>query len=255
MSGEDAERVIDFHTRLSRRANSDRLLLKAMDAAGIARAVVTAGGLLSLERLSEQIQYGGRAEVTADNRWILNACAASHGRLVPFFLADPAKDQPAYAADATAFRGLEISPAVHGYRLDDPAVYELMSTAQAHDHPVYIACLGRPGASAGDLVALAARYPGTTFVFGHCGHTALDVHGLARVAGSANIVAEVSGCFLATTREALVRLGPRRVLFGSAYPLQDLCIELMKIGALDLTRGDRRLVLSGNADRLLGVAA
>ena len=101
--------VFDFHARLAGDG-----LLSTLDGAGISRAAVSAGGLLSLERLSAQINDGGRAEVTADNERVHEQCARSGGRLLPFFFADPLRDVESYRAAAGRYRGLEISPAVHG---------------------------------------------------------------------------------------------------------------------------------------------
>ena len=56
--------VFDFHARIAPDEREPGALLAAMDAAGIARAAVSAGGLLGLDRLSAQINVGGRAAPT-----------------------------------------------------------------------------------------------------------------------------------------------------------------------------------------------
>jgi predicted TIM-barrel fold metal-dependent hydrolase len=244
-------RVFDFHARLSPGASAAAELLAAMDTAGIERAAVSAGGLLDLDRLSAQIEGGGRADVAADNTGVRERCAASGGRLLPFFFADPARDVDAYRAGAAEFRGLEISPAVHGFRLDDPAVRALVAIAADAGHPVYVVCLGRSGARTRDLVLLARDFPQVVFVWGHCGHTGLDTAGLTAIAPQANIVAETSGCLTVTAALAVRRLGARRVLFGTEHPLQHPAVELTKLAALRLDPAERYDVMCGNADRLL----
>ena len=241
--------VFDFHARLGP-AGDD--LLAVLDAAGIGRAVVSAGGLVPLDRLSAQINDGGRAEAAADNDRVHEHCSRSGGRLLPFFFADPLRDVESYRAAAGRFRGLEVSPAVHGFRLDDPAVAELAAIAGAAGHPVYVVCLGRPGARTADLVRLARDFPRVTFVWGHCGHTGLDLAGLAEIAGCANIVAETSGCLTVTARAAVRRLGAARVLFGTEYPLQHPRVELAKAAALELGPRDLHEVMWGTACRVLG---
>lgn len=243
--------VFDFHARLAPHHRAADELLTAMDAAGISRAAVSAGGLIGLERLAVQIADGGRAEVTADNERTYRRCSRSAGRLVPFFFADPVRDTESYRAAAGRFRGLEISPAVHGFRLDDPAVAGLVSIAAAARHPVYVVCLGRAGARTADLAGLARSFPGVTFVWGHCGHTGLDIAGLDEIAAVANIVAETSCALTVTARLAVRRLGPSRVLFGTEYPLQHPAVELAKAEALGLGRRDRYAVMWGNACRIL----
>jgi uncharacterized protein len=244
--------VFDFHARLVRRPDALAAHLATMDAVGIERAAVSAGGLVDLDQLSAQISDGGRSEARADNDWVRRCCAASGGRLVPFFFADPYADVDTYRTQARRFRGLEISPAVHGFPLDATEVAALVSVAASVGHPVYVVCLGRPGARTRDLVELARAFPDVVFVFGHCGWTAIDTVGLAEIAPYENVAAETSGCFTAVAEVALRRLGPDRVLFGTEYPLQHPSVELAKLAALDLAKPVRQKVAWQNALRLLG---
>jgi hypothetical protein len=71
--------IFDFHARLTPHPEAVRGLLSTMDSCGIARAAVTAGGVIDLERLSAQITDGGHTEAGADNAGVLDACAASGG--------------------------------------------------------------------------------------------------------------------------------------------------------------------------------
>ncbi|GAA3191473.1 amidohydrolase family protein [Dactylosporangium siamense] len=245
--------VLDFHARLGPAPGATATLLAAMDGAGIGRAAVCAGGLVGLDQLSRLVVDGGRAEAGADNEAVHRACAGSGGRLLPFFFADPARDVDAYAAAATRFRGLELSPAVHGFRFDDPAVATLAEIATTVRHPVYVVCLGRDGTRTADLLALARRFPAVTFVHGHCGFTGLDADGLTLIAAQPNIVVETSGCFTAIARLAVARLGPGRVVFGTEFPLQDPRVELAKLAALGLGPDHLAMVAGGNAARLLGL--
>lgn len=250
--------VVDFHARLGPGTAED--LLGVMARTGIDRAAVSAGGLVSLDRLSELVAApgarGGRVapppRPAADNSLVLRGAQGSGGRLLPFFFADPASDVDRYATVAGDYRGLEISPAVHGFGFDDPAVRDLVATAADARHPVYVVCLARPGTGARDLGALAREFPRVNFVFGHCGFTGLDASGLGTLAPVPNVVAELSGCFTAIARLALRRFGPERVLFGTEYPLQHPRVELAKMAALDLDAATYHRVTSGNALRLLG---
>ncbi len=244
--------TVDFHARLGPGSTAASTLLAAMDAAGIERAVVSAGGLLPLDRLATQVAHGGRSAVAVDNERIRLHSRAAGGRMVPFFLADPYRDVAAYRDTAAGYRGLEISPAVHGFQLGDTAVTALVEIAAEWRHPVYVVCLARPGARTRDLVILARRFPEVNFVYGHCGHTALDASGLAEIAPWRNIFAETSGCYTAVVGLALRRLGADRVVFGTEYPLQDHRVELVKLAAVAMNRADRSLVMSANARRLLG---
>jgi uncharacterized protein len=244
--------VFDFHVRLIPRPGALRQLIGALDASGITRAAVAAGGVVDLDRLSAQLVEGGHVATTADNDAVLAACTSSGGRLVPFYFANPYQGELPYRRQAPLFRGLELSPAVYGIGFDDPRTVALVRIAADAGHPVYTVCVGRPGARAADLVRLARRFPALPFVFGHCGFTGIDTNGIRLIARQENILAETSGCFSVTARVAVERLGPDRVLFGTEYPLQDPSVEFAKLAALGLDPGSRRKVAWRNAHRLLG---
>jgi predicted TIM-barrel fold metal-dependent hydrolase len=244
--------IFDVHARLSPRPGAVADLLSTMDSAGIGRAAVAAGGVVDLDRLSAQITGGGGVRTDADNGTIRRACAESGGRLLPFYFGNPHRGPGAYRRDAHLFRGLELSPAVHGVGLDDRRTAAYVAVAADAGHPVYVVCLGRPGARADDLVNLARRFPSTTFLFGHCGHIGIDAHGLNQITPQPNIVAEASGCLTVTARLAVQRLGPARVLFGSEYPLQHPSVELAKFAALGLALDDWRQIAWTNAHRIFG---
>jgi predicted TIM-barrel fold metal-dependent hydrolase len=244
--------MFDFHARVGPGLEAATALLAAMDDAGIEQAAVSAGGLLDLDRLAAQIVAGGRSEVVADNERTRALCEGTGGRLLPFFLADPYRDVAVYRATAPCYRGLEISPAVHGFRLDDPEVTALVEVAAIVGHPVYVVCLTHPGTRAEDLVTLSRRFSEVNFLYGHCGHHGLDASGLARIAPYSNIVAETSGCYTAIAALALRRLGAERVVFGTEYPLQHPRVEVAKLAAVEMSPAERHLVTSANARRLLG---
>jgi uncharacterized protein len=242
--------VFDFHARLAPGAGTR--LLSTMDGNGIARAAVVAGGVVDLDALSRHIVDGGYVDADADNDAVLAACTASNGRLVPMYFGNPHRDVAGYRRVAPHFRGLELSPAVHGARFDDPRLMAFVAVAAALGHPVYVVCLGRPGTRPGDLVVLARQFPTTTFVFGHCGFIGVDTKGIAEIAPRDNIVAETSGCFSVVARRAIDLLGAERVLFGTEYPLQHPSVELAKFAALGLPPATWRQVAWRNAHRLLG---
>jgi hypothetical protein len=244
--------VFDFHARLGPQPDAASRLLATMDRWGIARTAVCAGGVLDLDQLSTQVIEGGGVSADADNDGLLAACQAAGGRLVPFYFGNPHRGPDHLHAHAASFRGLEISPAVHGVPLLDPRTTALVEVADQFALPVYAVCLGRPGSGVTDLVTLARKFPGATFVLGHCGFVGIDVYAVNKVAPYENILAEASGCYTGVARIALARLGADRVLFGTEYPLQHPSVELAKFRALELTDESWRKVAWHNAIRLLG---
>ncbi|RKT06574.1 hypothetical protein BX286_4618 [Streptomyces sp. 3211.6] len=244
--------VFDFHARLVPQEGAAARLLGTMDAHGITRAAVSAGGTIPLDLLSRQLVEGGHIETDADNDAVLAACRTSGGRLVPFHFANPHREPGAYAGRAAEFRGLEISPAVHGVPFADPRTHALVEIAERHRHPVYTVCLHRPGAMVRDLAALAAAFPRVTFVLGHSGVGEIDLHGIGLIKDSPNVLLETSGGYSAVIRLAVERLGARRLLFGTEHPLQHPAVELAKYAALGLEHRQLRQILWHNAADLLG---
>ncbi|HEX6352814.1 amidohydrolase family protein [Actinophytocola sp.] len=243
--------VFDFHARLAPVPGALERLLDVHDRCGIGAAAVSAGGSIDLLRLSRQLVHGGHVTTDPDNDAVLRACAGSSGRLLPFYFANPHRDPEHYRQRAARFVGLELSPAVHGVRLDDPRTTALTSVAEAAGQPVYVVCLARPGCGVTDLVALAERFPRVTFVLGHSGIGNIDYYGVDLIAPAANIHLETSGGYTSVVRAAIDRLGPHRVLFGSEHPLQHPDAELAKFRALDLPAADWRQIAWDNAHRLL----
>ncbi|MEV0776488.1 amidohydrolase family protein [Streptomyces sp. NPDC050428] len=244
--------VLDFHMRLAPRPGAAERLLSTLDDCGLERAVVCAGGTIDLDRLSRQLVEGGHVETDADNDAVLETSSGTDGRLVPFFFANPHRPADVYRARAADFRGLEVSPAVHGVGLTDPRVAELVGVAAEFGHPVYAVCLTRPGAGVADLVELARRFPRVSFVLGHSGIGNIDFHALTLIRDEANILLETSGGYTCVAEAALGRLGAGRVVFGSEYPLQHPSVELAKFQALRLPPEQWRQIAWDNAHRLLG---
>lgn len=245
--------VIDFHVRLAPGPDAVPRLLAAMDTAGIGRSVVCPGGALSLDQLSRQVIEGGGVTTDANNDGVLEACRRHPDRLVPFFFGNPHQDPAHYAEHGADFTGLEISPAVHDVTLTEERTTRLVELAGKFGHCVYTVCISRPGCEVADLVALARRYPEVTFVMGHAGVTPIDLHALELIGPCPNVLLETSGGYLLVTREAVLRLGASRVLFGSEYPLQRPELELDKVRYCDLDQDTWRQVVWSNAHRVLGL--
>jgi predicted TIM-barrel fold metal-dependent hydrolase len=243
--------VFDFHVRLAPRPGAKERLLATLDECGIDRAAVAAGGTIDLRRLSRQLVEGGHVETDADNDAVLAAAAASGGRLVPFWFANPYRPAAEYADRGAPFRGLEISPAVHGVPLTDPRVDDLVVVAAGLGQPVYVVCITRPGCEVADLVALARRHPRVRFVLGHSGVGNIDYYGVDLVAPVPNIWFETSGGYSGVLRDAVDTLGAERVLFGSEFPLQHPEVELAKYRAAGISSADRKLIAWENAVHLL----
>lgn len=252
-NGADMDAVFDFKVRLAPRPGAPEQLASTLTRNGIRGAAVSAGGVIDLAGLSRQLVDGGHVTTDPDNELVREFCLRSSGRFVPVYFANPHRPAQEYADRAAGFRGLEISPAVHGVPLTDPRVGELVRIAGHARHSVYVVCLIRPGCGVADLAALARAHPGTVFVLGHAGTGNIDFYAVDLIADLPNVLLETSGGYTSVLSAALDRLGPERLLFGSEYPLQDPRVELAKFRAVDVTPQAWALVGRRNAHRVLGL--
>jgi uncharacterized protein len=247
------QRLFDFHARLAPVPGAVEKLLAVLDASGIERAALCAGGTIDLLRLSRQLIEGGHVTTDPDNDAVLAACRGSGGRLVPFYFANPHRPPREYEKRAADFRGLEVSPAVHGVPLADPRTHDLVEVAAAAGHPVYAVCLIREGSGVRDLAALAARFPAATFVLGHSGTGNIDFDAVDVIAPVPNVLFETSGGYSSVLAEALRRLGAGRLLFGSEFPLQHPEVELAKFRAVGPAPRQWAQIAWHNAHRVLNL--
>ncbi len=241
--------LTDFHAHMAPTVEAKARLLQTMKSLGITRAVVVAGGLVKPEALSSQISNGGGNDIPAPNDAVWELCTEEKGVLFPFFFANPHQPPTEYAAKGEKFFGLKLGPAVHGIALDDERTVEYIIQAAKFQHPVYLHCLSRPGFDIEALVLLANTFPTVTFILGHAGIGNCDFYAVDRIQPYSNIHFETSGGFSSVIKFAINKLGSRRILFGSEYPLQDPSLELLKAKVTGMSDDS----LNTNACHLLGL--
>jgi predicted TIM-barrel fold metal-dependent hydrolase len=103
-----------------------------------------------------------------------------------------------------------------------------------------------------DLVTLARRHPGITFLCGHSGG-AWEL-GIRAIRSSKNVLAESAG-FDPTSgylEMAVRELGAERVVYGSDAGGRSFASQLAKVLGADVPDEAKALVLGGNLRRLLG---
>ena len=248
-----AEAVMDFHARLTPRPDAFDQLIAAMDATGITCAGLAAGGIVSPDVLARQVAVGGHSTADADNGRVLAACKASGGRLFPVYFANPHAGAAEYRRTAEQYRGLEISPAIHGVGFAADIVDELVEIAARHRHFVYAVCLTRPGSEVADLAALAARHRDVDFVLGHGGVSLIDFHALNTVSILPNIHVETCGPYTAVIRRAWQQLGSQRLVFSGEHPLQPAGVELAKYAELKMPTNEWNSIAWHNGRRLFRI--
>ena len=227
------------------------------------------------------------ASIPGDEEAVRTAVARHPARFVGFFMFNPAA--PAAAArlaallDGSLLRVVALFPAMHRYRLDDPAVEAVFARAASTGAAVFIHCgvltvgvrkrLGLPSAfdlRLGDPLAAAAvasRYPTVPVIVPHFGAGLLR-EALMAADQCANILLDTSssnrwidyhpGLTLdAVFRQALSVVGQDRLLFGtdSSFfprgwnrPVHDAQVAALEAAGIEGEARDR--VMGGNFERL-----
>jgi predicted TIM-barrel fold metal-dependent hydrolase len=144
------------------------------------------------------------------------------------------------------FRGVK----VHGHQ--GMPTRELCDSARRHRIPVLVDVFDKPW----HMDMCAREYADLTFVVAHLGSFRDDWRIQQAVIDLMvrfpNICADTSGVRrFEGLQQALRRVGPRRLLFGSDGPWFHPGLELHKIRLLGLSPLEERLVMGGNAARLL----
>ncbi len=238
-------------------------LLDAMDAAGVARAVLLGW-------------YWEKPDTCAwQNRFYAECVRAHPDRLAACATLHPAAGREATLAELRRARdeGLigvgELSPHSQVYPMDDPVFGEVLSLAGELRMPVNLHVtdpasrpyVGRIETPLADFTRLARDFPGTTFILAHWGGMLpLSVAG-AVVAALPNVYYDTAATPLLygpdVWSRALPACGHDRVLFGSDFPLnlypkRDDLPGLMRLVAEAQAGGADARVLGGNAARVFG---
>ncbi len=227
---------------------SAEAIVRTMDAAGIARSVVFA--MSTTTRRSVEM-----AE---------QAVAQFPDRLVPYAYALPSYERPVVkeleeAISERGFKGIKIHAGECSLApyITDP----VMELAGRHQVPCLIDLKGWHGVAA----SLAQRFPRTALIVAHLGLYLCTDNGLidrfiTLAEQRPNVYLDVSGVVMgAKVREAVGRVGARRVIWGTDGPHKApdtaafATLELDRVRMLHLDPKDEAMVLGGSIAGLLGV--
>lgn len=150
------------------------------------------------------------------------------------------------------FRGVKLHPLLDGYHPDDPAVHPIIELLIERQLPALIHC-GHPIFTLPwSIEELIRRYPEARIILGHMGHgNIIYINAAIDVAErNPNVYLETSGMPMhSKIREAVERVGPDRVLYGSDTPFHHPSVELAKVrvSGLSTEMTDRVLGENGRA--------
>jgi uncharacterized protein len=129
--------------------------------------------------------------------------------------------------------------------LDVPVLQHAWHNVLGKDSP------GEPEAA--DVADLAGRFPKARIIMAHL--AGVGVRGICDVAPLPNVWIDTAGAqpIAGLVEEAVARLGAARVVYGSDLPMRDFSSQLGRVYGANLPARDLRLVLSGNARKLLRI--
>jgi predicted TIM-barrel fold metal-dependent hydrolase len=246
--------IIDGHTHVSATdfGNVD-VLLAQLDQAGIGGAVCVPGGMIDVRQFSRIFSGRYRPDPRIPNHLVFEAIERHPDRLHGFVCVNP-NDGPAAVEMLRqgldrGCRGVKLAPIVHRFPFTHPALDEIAAHCAERGYPVYSHVLPNPGTTTADYADLARRCPRTNFILGHMGFGPADADAIELAAELENLYLETSlGNFL-ILQDALQRLGPTKLIFGSEFPLSHPKVELEKIMLLD--ESAHEAILWNNISRLL----
>jgi predicted TIM-barrel fold metal-dependent hydrolase len=150
------------------------------------------------------------------------------------------------------FKGLKLHPVSTIAHPSGAETIRLIRRAAERSAPTLFHCGDEPLTTPLAVAHAAAACPEATIILGHMGgyvhvHEAIDV-----AERFPNLVLETSAMpYPEKVRSAVERLGPERVLYASDGPACSPLLELEKVRLARLDASAERLVLGGNAERIL----
>ena len=243
----------------SKIATADELIA-SMDEAGVDIAVILNSGWTTHELCLET------------NDYIMESVSRYPQRLVGFCAVQPQSPEAAIAeierCAKAGIRGVgEMRPDMQLFDLADEVVMEPLvealrknklillthaSEPVGHDYP------GKGSITPDILYPFIASFPDLKLVCAHWGG-GLPFYALMPEVGKAmsNVFFDTAASPLLYTpqvyNQVIQLVGADKILFGSDYPLLAQSRLLKEIEALDLPQETKNLILSGNAQRLLGI--
>lgn len=242
--------VIDFHTHVDEAPafgwiDPPDKIATLLDEAGIDRAVIMT-----------YTDLPGLNPAALD--YIVEAAAQFCGKLIPFVRLNPnfVDQMPKMLARAVSLgvRGVKLHPTTTLSYPAGSATVGLLRQCGEIGLPVLFHCGDDPYTTPETIGLAAEKAPECQIVLGHMGGYLHVEEAIDEAQRRPNLILETSAMpYPELIREAVERVGPERVVFGSDGPGCNPALELEKVRRLSLPASAESMVLGGNAERLLGL--
>ncbi len=242
--------IVDFHTHVDEAPafgwiDPPDKVVALLDRAGIDSAVIMT--YTDLPGLNPQaLEY------------IVEAAERFPGRLVPFVRLNPnyTDDVPHLVRRAVEWgvRGVKLHPTTTLAHPAGEATLALLRQCADLRLPVLFHCGDDPYTTPQAIALGAEQAPATAVVLGHMGGYLHVDEAITMAERHPNLYLETSAMpYPHKIAEAVGRVGAERVIFGSDGPGCNPALEVAKVRMVGLEPDAERLVLGGNAARLLGL--
>jgi predicted TIM-barrel fold metal-dependent hydrolase len=223
---------------------TEAALLAAMDREGIARALVMPQATLDAAR-AEHDRIAALARQEPDRvRGIASIC--------PWVGEAAYWDEASRCVRELGFVALKLDPQGHGIAPTHPAATVVFEAARALRVPVIVHTgMGVPAALPSLCLPRARAYPDVPLVLAHAGWGVFGAEALVVAEAVANVWLEPSWCPVFQIREALRRLGPGRILFGSDH-LENMAVQREAFRQAGVTAAQWRQIAETNPRELFG---
>ena len=233
--------------------------------------------LLNSERIDRAVVYSISAILAKDcmdgNREVEEAAQAHPAVIIPFACINPAfpgwETDFAECFETMGFKGLRLFPTYHGYDLGDRCFLDIVHAAEEARLPVVLTVrvederqhhwlVKVPPLDITAAAGVIADFSGVRFVLS--GATYPEPLSAKRVLAQRgnwhSDIARMQGRHdnpgpVEVIVRAVDDFGAKRMLFGSNAPFQYVSSSLLKIRRASISEDERKLILSGNAMRVL----
>lgn len=224
-------------------------MLRTMDACGIRAACISSFRAIAGDTRDGNLEMAEAVRAHPDRFY-------GHVVMSPHDPPELSLEELRHWIDEGLARGIKLHPGVHGYPITGPAYRLVWEFAAARKLPVLIhTWKGEPMSEPPMIAPLAAAYPDITFVLGHAGGTWQGYNEAAAVAKQyPNVFLEIcmSRPPFGTLEWLVAEIGPQQILFGTDQPFFDPRPQLGRVAFARISEEAKRLILGGNARRLLG---
>ncbi|AUX21459.1 amidohydrolase [Sorangium cellulosum] len=246
--------IIDAHAHVSPTSyGSAENYLEQLERGGIQQGVVCPGGMLDVRRFNNYITGKNKPDAVPKNDYVVESVEASPA-LRGLACVDPCDPGAVEVAERyldRGLRGLMVTPLVHRFSFCDDVMAPLARLCGEREVPIYSHVAFRPGANTSDYVALARRFPKTSFILEHMGAGHVDNEASTAAATLDNLFLETSLSSYLQILLSVQQAGASKVIFGSEYPLSHPAAEIHKVLLLPISGGERDKILGGNIRALL----